>query len=488
MHKEILRLEKACVTINGANVIDHLRLIVQTGEIHSIISQRNRDLFYISQVVNGYCQLNSGYILFDNSPIVINSPTHASSLGIHNINNESKLIPNLSIAQNLFALNSSSKFITNNKHYQQRCNEIFALFNLKFSPQTPIYRLNKNELTIIELVKAYICKAKIILIEDVFSNYTPVAFSQFSRIVNLLKEKNISFILLSHTTQPSLQLADRLTIIRDNTNAGNFLPEDFHSERIHKIIFGSKFKDAYHYTTHKTNIPTLCVNNFPMPGIQKGLTTCIHRGEIFGIFDIANYISDASISSIFKVCCQENVRISLDGKSLHLKNMPSAIKSNIAFFHNQIENQSLFNNLTIGENIALISENIIGGNLLGSYRKDAKSMQIEFSENYSIPLNYMVCDLTLIQKYYLILFKWFILSPKVLIGFFPFSQIDDLTKNSLYPQIEKIAKKGTSILLISSNASELASLCDNILVVYKDQPYKLFTNIEFRSLQIDDLF
>ncbi len=487
MKRELLRIEKGCIISNNVKVIDNLRLNVLEGEVLLILSQHNVDLSYVSSVLTGNSHLDSGFFFFNEKEVKIESLTHATKLGIYHIGSESKLVASMSIAHNLFVVLRKAKALINNYNYNMQTREIMDIFDLSYLPDDPVSELSPAERTLIELIKAYRCEAKLVIIDDIFSNYSPYELYQFSCVLKKMQENNISIVMLSHSTGHHLKLANRITIIRDNTNAENLDAKDFDIDKIYKIMIGSKFKDAFLYKTNMSEETVVYIKNVSFPGSTNKINIALKKGEILGIFDIERVISSIQNDSIYNVLRKKNVNILIEGKRVFIKNLPH-LKSDIAFFYNQIDRECILNKLSISENIFILYSKRFGKTLFRSNRKICKLLLKDFCSTYNIDEGTPVIELSLLQKYYLILFMWYIFAPKVLVGGFPFTQLDDHTKNLLYPELAKIAHRGTSIILLSSNMTELSSICDNILVLYKDKEIKKYSKKEFRLLQVEDLF
>lgn len=487
MREEILRLEKICVSFHKSNVLKNVRLNLYKNEILSVVSRHRRDLQALIAILTGNQQPDSGYLFYEQKETIITSPYQAISQGIHYVGYESKIVPNLSIAHNLLALSPGTDFFVNLAECYRQCARVFRSFGLDFSPKAPTYLLNKNDATIIELLKAYLGGAKIILIGDIFAEYTPTIFSRFSGVLRELKSRGVSVILFNRSISPTSQIADRIAILRNGGNAGELMPDEFEAEYVPRMILGNNFRDVPEYTSHKSDTPLLEVKGYPISGARFNLDFTIQKGEILGIFDTENFTEISTFPDILDMIAGYGVRVTLDSEPVQPKNVADALDLGIVCFHNRVDDMCFYENLTIGENLAIQTEKKPDTRLRGSYRKAAPFLQKECMQRFSFPPGCHISDLSLTQKYQLLLFKWEILCPRLIVALHPFSQINDLSKAILFPQIETLTKKKAGMILISSNIAEISTLCDRILIINKERGIQIFNNSEFRSLQIDKI-
>jgi len=483
MMDEMLRLEKVCVSQRGIKVLDHVRLNLRRGEILSVISAHRSDLSSLVHVLLGVQPLSSGYIFLNGRPVYIRSTADAARVGIYHVGKTSKIISSLSIAENLFSFNERSNFFISPRQYSKRCKMLCEKFNLDLCPEAIASKLDAFQAILLELLKAYVCNASVILISDIFSEYNPSRLNQLKHMLNLLASEGVSIILFSRNVETAKYMAERVSVIRDGINAGDFFSKSCDSQQLLHIVYGDKFKEIFQYSENTPSPVNLLECSYKTGHSNYPISFCMGRGETLGIFSIENNRENLAISDLFKRIKHNHMSFKLCGKAVCPRNISEAMDMGIVFFQDGIESLYLFNNLTIGQNLALCLDK---KTLFPA--KLAAHLQHEFTSQHSLPLETSVSELPILKKYELLLFKWHIMGPKLLVCLHPFTQIGDLAKSALYPQFLSLSQKGTGIILFTSNISEIVAMCDRVMVTHKDKSPMFFTNSQFRNLDIESLY
>jgi len=483
MKKESLRLEQIRVIQNGAKILDNIRLNVFSGEILSVISQNNSDLTALLNTMTGRYVLDAGYIIQNGDPADIKSPDEAARFGIYHVGNESKILSNFSIEENLFSLNTNSGFIINTKKNIQRCVGLFEKFDLEFHPHTIVSELDYFQTVILKLLMAYVSGASIILVSDVSSENLSPRFDKFKDVLLRLSSEGISIIVFSGDVDLSRYISDRICVIRGGANAGNFIPAECDSHHLLRVAYGDKFKDIFRFTERELGPERLLECGFNYGGENGAYSFSLQEGEILGIFSIENDIKNFSIKDLFRAITKNKISLKLREKILSVRGISDAMDEGILFLQDDIENLFIFNNLTVGQNLALLFYN----KTFFPFKHTAY-IENEFFTRYGLPPDTVISDLTARQKYELLLYKYDLFAPALLVCFHPFAQLDDFVKSELYPYFLSLARKGAGIVLSTSNISEIVALCDRVMIIHKDRRPDFFSNSEFRTFDIENLY
>jgi len=488
MKEEIIRLENIYLNPGDSNVYNKFRFNIFKGEILGLLSLYGVNTSFLTKLLTGNAHTNKGLIFVNDIEIYIKNQLHAQKLGIFYISRDNKLVPQLSISTNLFAINSNSRILINPRKNNLRTKKIFEDFELPFDSNLQTWHLSQAEKNIIEIIKAYIEGAKLIILDDIISNYTESELNNLIKLVYRLKNYGISFLILSHNIDYLIVMSDRITIMRDGLNTFNINRIDFNKELIYNILLGDQRKAFLEYSPRELGNISVTFD-FLTEFIQEPIKINLHKFEILGILDIEEKLKNAKGLLTYNKRMFQKMNIFIEGKHVVPKNFSDLLNAGFGVIFPNSVDYNIFDNLTIAENLSLLIENKLHSSIFKNYRTIQKTMLNELAAMHNNIVNCKtVNELDYILRYELIMEKWQAYKPKVLLFTNPFSEIDDFSKIILFKHLINLADSGTGIIIISPIISLISALCDNIIVPYRNKPYRLFTNSEFRNANIDEFY
>ena len=477
----ILEMRNITKIFPGVKALDNVNLIVKEGEIHALVGENGAGKSTLMKVLSGVYPHGTyaGDILFKGKTCEFKDIKQSEQLGIVIIHQELALIPNLSIAENIFLGNEQAKNgIINWNDTTKHAKELFEKVGLKESPSTLISHIGVGKQQMAEIAKALSKKVKLLILDEPTAALNESDSENLLKLLLDLKKHGITSILISHKLNEVEKVADTITILRDGATietldvkkdkitedriikgmVGRDLVNRFPPRvpKVGKVIFEVKGWNAYHQTNNERKI-------------IDDVNLCIRRGEVVGIAGLMGSGRTELAMSIFGKSYGTRIsgEVFKNGEKINISTINKAIAQGIAYVTEDRKAYGLILIDHIKGNITLANLKRI---LKGFIIDDNK--EIQEAENYRRKLN-IKCS-SILQKtgnlsggnqQKVVLSKWIFTDPDILILDEPTRGIDVGAKYEIYTIVNQLADEGKGILLISSELPELLGMCDRIYVM-----------------------
>lgn len=441
------------------------------GEVHALIGENGSGKSMIINIINGIFKKDSGHIYVDGHEISPSSVFEAKKLGIHSLLQDVALYPNLSIAENVYAdkmpyKNETLHWIDFNKLYSN-CNKLFRELNISLNPKAPLGNLGYAQLHLIELVKAYISDARIIIFDEPTSSFTSVEKSVLYRVLNELKLKNKAIIYITHSLDEIEKVADRVTIMHQGKMIGTRLVKDTTTEEIIRLMVNAEISKRYPKLDITLGKTILSVKNLSFEPVLSDVNFDLRKGEILGITGLAGSGRSMLAKSIFGVHKPTTGLIHVNGKQVTIKEPYDAINAGIALLPEDRINNSVFSSLNLQNNVSIASlQRFVQFMMIDSYilsdvsNTYIEKLSIKPGNSYDIVKAYSGGNQ---QK--MAVARWMMSHLKIYIMDEPTRGVDIASKTDIYNCMVDMVRKGASIIFISSDIDEILGMCDRILVM-----------------------
>lgn len=470
MSTELLKLCDIGIKLYLAEIVKNINLTIKHGEICSVIGENSAGKSSLMKVLSGAIPNYSGQIYFEGKPIRIRSNIDARNYGIHMLFHEPVLFDQFSVEYNMFAGNEQrygSSFFIKKAHQQKEAQKILNYLECDFSPETLVEDLSHAQKRLVEVAKALVSDAKLLIFDEVTSQYTQHEIDFLLRIMKKLKSR-LSIVYISHNIEDVIDISDKIVVMRngeiidvsdnkDGTNADNLIDK----------MAGNDLINRYPRTKVTKGSCVLEVNNVSNSSKTiKNASLFVRRGEIVGIAGFHDSGKADLIKMISGVDEVNSGSIKVDNEVVKIKNPYHAIKNGIMYLSEDIS-----------KNIHLqmdASYNITLANL----RKAEKLFLVRFrsivsaAKYYTKRLNIKINNLSLPSKYHsrgtqqkIALSKILYADAQILVMNEPTTSLDSSSKVEFYNIINQLAHKGKGILFSSSDLRELIGMCDRIYIV-----------------------
>jgi ABC-type sugar transport system ATPase subunit len=464
----ILELKDISKTFPGVHALDHVRLSVKPGTVHAICGENGAGKSTLIKIINGIHKMDEGELVYKGNKIIPQSPRQMLDMGIATIHQELSPILDMTIAENIFLgrepLNGAG-FIKVKKMYRDT-QKLLDDYGFNYNSRTMMRNLSVSDIALIEIVKAISRDAAVIIMDEPTSSITETETKILFEKIRQLKNRGTSVIYISHKLDELFDICDDITILRDGKWIHHCAINEIDKNTIIEKMVGRELKEQYHKEEVAIGAPVFELKGFG-GGRFDNISLKVCRGEILGIAGLVGAGRSELFRAVFGLDKYEKGMALLDGKPLRIKSVKDAVNAGILMTNEDRKREGVVLCLSVRENIILSSLNKIIKIWLLNLREE-KYVVSEMIEKLSIKVssqNNLISSLSGGNQQKVVLAKWLLKSPRVLILDEPTRGIDVGAKYEIYRLIGDLAKQGVGIIMISSEMPELIGICDRIAVM-----------------------
>lgn len=466
----ILRIERISKNFPGVKALNKVDFDLKYGEVHALVGENGAGKSTLMKILSGLYEKDSGDIYLEGQKIEIKNPRVAISNGISTIYQDLMTVPNISVAENLMLGNlpRNKLGVINWKKLEEKVNNFLKSLSIDLNAKEIVSNLSTARQQLLEIAKALIRNSKIIIMDEPTASLTEEEKNILFKIINDVKSRGISVIYISHRIEEIFEIADRVTVLRDGQKIISKIIGDTNHDEIANFMVGRKINDMYE--DRNLNIKEeviLEVRNFNKINYFKNISFCLYKGEILGFAGLVGAGRSELMKSLFGIIPKDSGEIILSGEKVDIKSPKKAIELGFGFVMEDRKIESLMLNLPIDNNITAASLKKISKIGVLNKKKE-RSISLDYVKKLSIKcfsLNQNVINLSGGNQQKVIIARWLTLNPKILILDEPTKGIDIGSKAEIHKLIIEIAKKGTSIILISSEMTEILKISNRIAVM-----------------------
>lgn len=467
MKTEILLLKKITKERAGNKVLSNFSLEILSGEIINLIGLDGAGKKDIYSILFGEESADSGEIWFSGKHYGQEKKLPVEKVnGIFFIANNELIIPDLSVAENLYIIEKINylQFSVSKRKMENQAQRLFEEFGVEIDPRKKAKLLTRYECCILRLMRAYVKRAKLIVIDDIIDDWLFEKNDQLIEILNCFKEEGISILWMNSYPDAITEIANKVSVIRKGRNSLSFYKNDYDRQKLMKILTGKENFDVVEKTGTPTEERAFSVCHISNEYFEDLSFHC-NKGEILGIYDLQNIFS----RELRKILLGKRFyygKLFVGKKELKANAEYKLARNRIGVIDGDSYQSLIFDELSIQENVE-----IVGYKKLAKFRcfirKRAKKylerLSDEICENNQIPKE--TKELSRRDAMQVVYHRWNLINPYVLFCFQPFLRLDAISRKQLAEILQRFSLKKTGIVLSSANMSELIPLCDRILVI-----------------------
>lgn len=467
----VLELKNIYKSFPGVKVLEDVTLQVRPGEVHALMGENGAGKSTLMKILMGIYKADQGSIFLEGKETVIHGPKDAMSKGISMIHQELNTVLDMEVAENVFVGRELLKKgmeklkIVDIARMREETGRYFREMNIDIDPRAKMRTLSVAEMQLVEIVKAISLNSKIIVMDEPTSAITEkeaaVLFTQIER----LKKQGVAIIYISHKMDEIFRISDTITVLRDGQWIGTKPAKELDNDMLIKMMVGRELTDIYPKDPVEIGDVILEVKNLSRGKKVQDASFSLRKGEVLGIAGLVGAGRSELVETIFGLYPKTGGQIFLHGKEVHIKNSADAIKNKMALITEDRKQTGLNLIVSVKENIASVS---IGKLSTHGIVNDKKINEV--SEKYIKELkiktpdgNAIVGNLSGGNQQKVVLAKWLLDEPDIIIFDEPTRGIDIGAKRDIYLLINNLAKEGKAVIVISSEMAEVMGICDRIL-------------------------
>ncbi len=453
----------------GVKALSNINFAVRKGTVHALCGENGAGKSTLMKVLTGTYKADKGQIYIDEKPVEIKNPIQAREYGISMIAQELNYVSELSVEENLFMgrlpVNRLGK--VDWKKVRADATKFLEEENLPYSPTQKLKTLTVSDIQMLEIVKAITNNAQVVLMDEPTSSITEKEVQVLFDKIRELKAKGVSIVYISHKMDEVFQIADDITVIRDGEVISTDRAEDIDIQTVINRMVGRKMENVYPKEELELGDKIFEVKDFNKKGVFGDVNFYARKGEIVGFAGLIGAGRTEVMRAVYGLDPKDSGKVLINGKEVDIHRTDQAIANGLVMLSEDRKEYGIIPVRSVLENASLASlKNFFYGGW-SHKKKERNAVQEIFQKmNVKTPsLETHISSLSGGNAQKVLLARWMLCEPEVMILDEPTRGIDVGAKFEIYKLMTDIVKEGKTIIMVSSEMSELIGMCDRIYVM-----------------------
>lgn len=465
----ILTLKNITKEFPGVKALDDVTINIERGTIHGLVGENGAGKSTLIKVLAGIYQPNKGEIILDGKPCRFNSPIEARRAGISVVHQEIKLAEPLSVAENMFLGNVQLKNgLVDWKGMRRRAREIVEDLGMDIDINAQVSSLTVAKKQIVEIMHAINNNSRILIMDEPSAVLTDRELEVMFRIVKQLRDKGITIIYISHRLDEIFGLCSNVSVLRDGRHIDTIPVASIDRQGLINMMVGREMGQEYPKEVGNVDGTILEVKNLSR-GILQDISFEVKSGEVFGISGLVGAGRTELARAILGIDKPESGEVYVRGKKVHYRTFADAIRDGLGLIPEDRKLQGLVQIMSVKRNTTLVNmKRVLRAGVISS------SLEEKLSKEYADKLHVVTPSMETEVQYLsggnqqkVVIAKWLFQNSEILFLDEPTRGIDVGAKAEIYRLINRMAKEGKTIIMISSEMPELLGMCDRIMVMHE---------------------
>jgi ABC-type sugar transport system ATPase subunit len=455
----------------GVNALTNVDLVIQRGEVHGVVGENGAGKSTLIRILSGGLEPDSGSVHLDDKLRSYSSPADARKDGVVTIFQELAIVPELTVAENIVLGAEPGLDPFRLTLSRRRANRIAAdvlrrLGGDAIAPQRRAGSLSIAERQLVEIGRAIALDAQFFIMDEPTASLSPRETNALLNVIRQLRSAGKAILFVSHHLNEVLQISDRVTVLRGGHKVTTLPAHTATSERLIELMIGRPMETLYPPRIMSSGPPVLNVQNLSWPPAFENISFDLHRGEILGFAGLVGAGRTEIMRAIFGLDRPHGGTIEIDGTPVTFRSPRQAIRAGLAFVSEDRKGDGLIAQLSGRENLVTTAAAGDGSSvLIRRTQIRALSERIRWELKIHGSLDMPVVGLSGGNQQKVVIGKWLLGNPRIIIFDEPTRGIDIGAKAEVYRTIQKSAQDGAAILLVSSELSELMHVAHRMLVI-----------------------
>lgn len=468
----ILQVQGLTKTFSGVKALNNVQLNVRKGEVHALMGENGAGKSTFMKILIGLLTPDSGQIIFDGAKLKADSVSSVLKKGISMIHQEILVVPELTVAQNIFLGQETNGGLfswLNDRNQTNQAETLLAQLGMNIQPDAKMRDLSVAEMQMVDIAKAISNDASVIIMDEPTSALSDREVATLFSIIRDLREKGVSIIYISHKMDEIFAIADTITVLRDGNYITTRPASELDENSLITLMVGREIDNLFPATTYPKGEEVLSVRKLSRSSVFTDINFAVHAGEVFGIAGLMGAGRTEISRAIFGLDRIDGGEIYIRRKKANIKSPRDAIRQGIGYVSEDRKRFGFIPDLSVKYNMTLASlSKYANGPFIraGSESADATKMMTDLAIRSAGP-HQKVIYLSGGNQQKVVIGKVLMAAPSLIILDEPTRGIDVGAKAEIYKLIDQLKAAGIAIILISSELPELLGMSDRILVLAK---------------------
>ncbi len=470
MGEVILNMKGIDKSFPGVHALDHVDLELKKGEVHALMGENGAGKSTLMKVLTGIYTKDSGTITYEGKEVEFHNTREAQDAGIVIVHQELNMVGDLTVAQNIFIGREFKKgFMIDDRKMIEESKKLFGSLHIDIDPRAKMSDLTVGKQQMCEIAKAISHKAKVIIFDEPSAALTEKEIEDLFAIIRDLREQNMGIVYISHRMDEIKVITDRVTVMRDGTYVGTLITKDCTKEDIINMMVGRViYEDPKTHSMVPEGAPVvLKVEHLNAGKMVQDVSFELRKGEILGFSGLMGAGRTETARALYGADPKTSGDIYINGEKVEINSPQDAVKHGIGYLSEDRKRFGIVVQKTITENTTMADlDTYVNGLLINkSAEKKIAEKYIEELATKTPGADELVVNLSGGNQQKVVIAKWLARDCDILIFDEPTRGIDVGAKNEIYKLMNRLASEGKSIIMISSEMTEILRMSDRIVVM-----------------------
>jgi ribose transport system ATP-binding protein len=465
--REILRVRDLRKAFPGVVALDGVDFDLRSGEVHVLLGENGAGKSTLIKALSGAHRPDSGRIVVDGEETEIRSAQDAQRLGIATIYQEFNLVPELTVAENLFLGRQPRRFgLVDRRRMEREARELLERAGVDAAPGQRMGDLGIARMQMVEIAKALGQDARVLIMDEPTAVLTTGEVDKLFAIVRRLREQGVAIVFITHHLEEIPRIGDRVTVLRDGRSVGE-VPADTAEAELVRLMVGRSIEQQYPRERSDAGPPLLQVRGLGRAGVFENVSFEVRAGEVVGLAGLVGAGRTEVARAIFGADRYDAGEVLVEGRPLRPGDVHAALEAGVGLVPEDRKGQGLVLEADVGENLGLVT---LGRSSHGGFvdRAGQRGAAADIAGKLNVRMSGLrqeVATLSGGNQQKIVIGKWLLADAKVLILDEPTRGIDVGAKVEIYQLINRLTASGHAVLMISSDLPEVLGMSDRVLVM-----------------------
>ena len=466
----ILSMKGITKSFSGVAALKNAALDLKAGEVVALMGENGAGKSTLMKILTGIYSKDSGEIQYMGQEVCFKGPAESEEAGISIVHQELNMMNDLTVAQNLFiGREEMNGFLIDDKKMNEKARELFKVLKIDINPAEKIGNLTVGKQQMVEIAKAISSKAKVIIFDEPTAALTDSEIEELFKVIRDLKKQGTGMVYISHRMDEINVISDRVIVMRDGEYVGTLITKECSKDDIIKLMVGRAiFGEPKTASNVAKDAPVvLKCENLNRGKAVKDVSFELRKGEILGFSGLMGAGRTEVARLIFGADKKDSGKIFINGKEVTINTPEDAVAHGIGYLSEDRKRYGLIVDKSVEENTVISSLNdFVKGIFIDNAKsKEVSKKYVESLKTKTPSVSQLVKKLSGGNQQKVVIAKWLVRNSDILIFDEPTRGIDVGAKSEIYALMEKLAKEGKSIIMISSELPEVLRMSDRVIVM-----------------------
>lgn len=466
----ILSMKGITKSFSGVAALKNAALDLKAGEVVALMGENGAGKSTLMKILTGIYSKDSGEIQYMGQEVCFKGPAESEEAGISIVHQELNMMNDLTVAQNLFiGREEMNGFLIDDKKMNEKARELFKVLKIDINPAEKIGNLTVGKQQMVEIAKAISSKAKVIIFDEPTAALTDSEIEELFKVIRDLKKQGTGMVYISHRMDEINVISDRVIVMRDGEYVGTLITKECSKDDIIKLMVGRAiFGEPKTASNVAKDAPVvLKCENLNRGKAVKDVSFELRKGEILGFSGLMGAGRTEVARLIFGADKKDSGKIFINGKEVTINTPEDAVAHGIGYLSEDRKRYGLIVDKSVEENTVISSLNdFVKGIFIDKAKsKEVSQKYVESLKTKTPSVSQLVKKLSGGNQQKVVIAKWLVRNSDILIFDEPTRGIDVGAKSEIYALMEKLAKEGKSIIMISSELPEVLRMSDRVIVM-----------------------